>query len=195
MLRTMSISNLLKIALTLLLYCPHIVFGQNCANTKHPGSLNLFKVIYILDGKVKDLDTNFKINIYCQDSLIYVAHSFSMLVESVNPKIQYERFSSLVRIPVLKIDSLSNLSAEIEIGKEKIRWNANEWKHKDSIKFCDSHGLYIYKYSKLRKFPKDTERTYWRFKNVIKAPNKRKFPFVIIGWKLEEIEIEMEVIK
>lgn len=190
-----SFPNALRIAFLLLLIRSETVHGQDCANTKHPGSFNLFKVNYIVDGKVKDLDTNFIINIYSRDSLICVVHPFSRLVETVDPKVQFQRFSSLIRVPVLKTDSFSDLSAEIEIGTEKIRWNANEWKWQDSIKFCDSHGLYIYKYTKLKKFPQAPDRVPWRFRHELKAPKKANFPFIVVGWKLEEFEIEMQLIK
>lgn len=187
----------LKIALLLLVSLPEMTAAQDyCANSKHPGSLNLLRVAFLLNGKVKDLDTNFNIKIYCNDSLIHVAQSFSMRVESSRYDGQYERLSSLIKIPVFRLGPGSNLSAEIEIGDEKIRWNANEWKQNDSLLFCDSHGLFIYKYTKMRKFPRLGDRSRkWNFKKEIKTPAKENFPFVLIGWKLEEIELELEVLK
>jgi hypothetical protein len=97
------------IILGLILFIPVITWAQNIQLCRGSGNLHMFKVNYILNGKVKDLDTNFKINIYNHDSLIFVAHSYSILVESDSPGVKFERLSSLISFPVIKLDSLGNL--------------------------------------------------------------------------------------
>jgi hypothetical protein len=182
--------NIRKTALLLIFSGPFFGLAQ-----KIPHSLNLFRVTYVLDGKVKDLDTNFKIRVYNHDSLLCVTQASSMMVESYDGK-GLERISSLVRIPVIKLNPSFNLIAEIEIGKEIIRWNANIWEYQDSLKFYDSFGLHIYKYSNPKKFAKPSKGSYGdSFRGETKAPAKEEFPFIQIGWQLEEIEVEMEVVE
>jgi hypothetical protein len=190
---TMSIFNIVSI---LFFFCPGMFFAQENNPCKSPVSMNVFKVTFILDGKVKDLDTNFKVNLYNNDKLICSAQSFDMMfANSSGTNKKDDRISSLIRIPVIKLDSLSDLSAEIVSGTENIKFDANHLKYQDSLKFCDCFALYIYKFSKQRKFPKSQNRSYWNFKEEIEPPQKDDFPFVIIGWKLEEIEIELEQLK
>lgn len=167
-------------------------FAQENNPCKSPVSMNVFKVTFILDGKVKDLDTNFKVNLYNNDKLIYSAQSFDMMFAiSSGTNKQDNRISSLIRIPVIRLDSLSDLSAEIVSGTGNIKFDANHLEYQDSLKFCDCFGLYIYNFNKQRKFPKSQNRSYWNFKEEIEPPLKDDFPFVIIGWKLEEIEIQL----
>jgi hypothetical protein len=150
----------------------------------------------VLNGKIKDLDTNFKIRINNSDSLLFEVQAHLILVESSKSNEEYERISSLIKLPVLKLDSTVNLIGEIEFNNRTLRWDANLWKYQDSLKFYDSFGLYIFEYTKPRKFPEMINASYLgKFRKEIKKPEDDELPYVIIGWDLEEIMIEMNRIK
>ena len=172
--------------------CPFFSWSQTPCYCKSPNSLNIFKVVYVLNGKVKDLDTNFKIRINDSNGLLCEVQAHSILVESAKSHEEYERFSSLIKLPVLKLDTTVNLIGEIEFKNKTLRWDANLWKNQDSLKFYDSFGLYVFEYTKPRKFPKMINASnLGKFRKAIKKPDKGEFPYVLIGWNLEEIMIEL----
>jgi hypothetical protein len=59
----------------------------------------------VLNGKIKDLDTNFTIRVYNGDSLTYETQAYSIFVQSDKPNEPDDRISSLIEFPVIKLDS------------------------------------------------------------------------------------------
>jgi hypothetical protein len=156
---------------------------------------NMVSFHYSLNGKYKYVDTNFTFKVFDRDQLLCTVKPYSMVVETGVFGESSETLTSLLEIPVIPLDSNAVLSAQFEYNDLIIQWDINSWKYKDSLIFYDCHGLNIYHYTKIKKFPKEINRSILgNFRKDFPKPIKKDLPIVIIGWRLAEIEIEMALI-